>query len=379
MSMHDIARYIRGNEAPAVLATLIGAEGHSYRKPGAVMLFGEGETLGSLSPGCLESDLALRTRKVWEEGLPELVEYDMRSPDDYSWGEAVGCGGKITVVLEPVQGELRRLFAEMYERMEAGESLVLLREAAVGAGRYQYRLQSGTGEPQASGTQGTEGISSLDELRTPDPEIPVSAGAAPVLFTTTCIPKPRLVIFGIGQDSRPVADLAARAGFRIAVADWREGSRQHEVPGAEHVICSPSEAVSRLRISGEDYVLICSHQTPRDRLFLESLLPVSPRYIGIIGSKARIKLLLEGLQPPESLHAPVGLSIGAVGPEEIAVSIVAEIIQIRRAGWVKLPKGVDRIESSRYLSCSRTEQTNGSVEGVAAADTGSLARERRAQ
>lgn len=377
MSMHDIACYIQGNDAPAMLASLIGTEGHSYRKPGAVMLFYEGDTLGSLSPGCLESDLALRMQAVWERGIPELVEYDMRSPDDFSWGEAVGCGGRIKVVLEPVQGELRRLFIEMFERMESGESLMLHREAA--ADRYHYCLQSVTGESTMSDCREAEDGCTPGGLRIAAPEVPVSAGAAPALFSTSCVPKPRLVIFGAGQDSRPVADLSTRAGFRIAVADWREGSLQHEFPGAERVICSPSEAVNRLRICREDYVLICSHQTRRDRQFLESLLAAPPCYIGIIGSKTRIALLLEGLQPPSSLHAPVGIAIGAEGPEEIAVSIVAEIIQIRRAGSVKLPKGEDRHESSRYLSGSRTEQTNGSVEGIAAADAGGHARERRAQ
>lgn len=224
-----------------------------------------------------------------------------------------------------------------------------------------------------------QGELSGEKVRSPLPGTSAAAGPSLELFNTLFVPKPRLVIFGGGLDSRPVADLAAKSGFRIAVADWREGSLQHEFPGAERVICSPSEAAARLRITPEDYVLICSHQSQRDRQFLESLLPVSPRYIGIIGSKARIALLLEGLEPPASLHAPVGLSIGAEGPEEIAVSIVAEIIQIRRAGSRELPKGVESVESSRYLSGSRAEQTNGSIQGVASAIARGVTRERRAQ
>ncbi|WP_342438832.1 XdhC family protein [Paenibacillus sp. FSL L8-0436] len=379
MSTHDIVLHIHDNAAPAVLATLIGVEGHSYRKPGAAMLFFAGGTLGSLSPGCLESDLALRTQEVWDRGLPEPVEYDMLSPDDFSWGEAVGCGGKIKVILEPVRGELRRLLEEVYVRMAAGESLILTREAAAVAG-YRYTVETFGAEQQSFSNQRSAGGSCLVKKgRSLLPGTTAAAGPPLELFNTLFVPKPRLIIFGGGLDSRPVADLAAKSGFRIAVADWREGSLQHEFPGAERVICSPSEAAARLRITREDYVLICSHQSQRDRQFLESLLPVSPRYIGIIGSKARIALLVEGLEPPASLHAPVGLSIGAEGPEEIAVSIVAEIIQIRRAGLHELPKGVESVESSRYLSGSRAEQTNGSIQGVTSAVARGVTRERRAQ
>lgn len=353
MDTHDIVLHITNNDSPAVLASLIGVEGHSYRKAGAVMLFFEGGFMGSLSPGCLESDLQLRTAEIWASGQPEVVEYDMLSPDDFSWGEAVGCGGKIKVVLEPVKGELKRTLLTANERMAMGESLILLRKTTR-LGGYSYSL-----EPVAGPM-----ISMNDDSN---------------VFCTLLVPKPRLVIFGGGHDAGPIAALATRVGYRIAIADWREGSLQNEFPGAERVICPPGEAAARLGISAGDYVLIGSHQFQRDRHFLESVIPLNPLYIGIIGSSARINLLLEGLDAPSSLHAPVGIAIGGEGPEEIAVSIVAEMIQIRRAGSGKLPKGGEHFESSWYLSSSRAKQTNGSLQGFSEAHTGDFTRERRAQ
>ncbi|UQZ35364.1 xanthine dehydrogenase [Paenibacillus sp. PK3_47] len=377
MSIHEIVQHIYRHDAPAVLATLIEVEGHSYRKPGAAMLFHEGGTIGSLSPGCLESDLELRTEAVWEKGIPERVEYNMLSPDDFSWGEAVGCGGRITVVLEPVRGELRRVVIESYRRMESGENLMLLREPA--APGYRYSMQVYTGKHQPPVRQKNTGPQQLSLCPVPASAPVLTFAESPVPFYTLLQPKPRLVIFGGGQDSLPVADLAGRSGFRIAVADWREGSLRHAFPGAERVICPPDEAVSRLRIGPQDYVLICSHQTGRDRRFLECLLPAAPRYIGILGSRARVGLLLDGIEPPASMHAPVGLAIGAEGPEEIAVSIVAEMIQIRRAAMRMLPKGVESDESSRYLSGGRPEQTDGSFQNVTEAVAGGYPGERRAQ
>ncbi len=375
MNTHDIVMYIHRNNAPAVLATLIEVEGHSYRKAGAVMLFFEGGTIGSLSPGCLESDLQLRTTEVWERGVPETVEYDMLSPDDLSWGEAVGCGGKIKVVLEPVKGGMRKLMMDMSERLASGEHLLLIREVADKG--FTYRLGS---ESEDTFTQGERTMElshrAKENLATGKFW---TASSALTAFRTLFVPKPRLVIFGGGNDARPVAELAARVGFRITVADWREGSLQNEFHGADRVICSPDDVALRLGIGLGDYVLICSHQFQRDRQFLEKVIPQAPCYIGIIGSKARISLLLEGLVVPDSLHAPVGLSIGGEGPEEIAVSIVAEIIQIRRASSQKQAEGVESDESCRYISGSRTEQANGSAQSFAEVITGGLSGERRAQ
>lgn len=374
MNTHEIAMHIQTHKAPAVLATLIEVEGHAYRKPGAVMLFFEEGTIGSLSPGCLESDLQLRTSEIWERGLPEIVEYNMLSPDDLSWGETVGCGGKIKVVLEPVQGKLYELLVQVNDRLAAGENLNLFREAA-GRG-FTYKLERDTDTSLSQNKKHPKLSHSAKESMVKGRFM--AAPAELTAFHTSFVPKPRLVIFGGGRDVVPIVELADKVGFRIVVADWREGSLQNDFPRVERIICSPTEVVQRLGVAERDYVLICSHQLGRDRQFLESVIPLAPLYIGIIGSKARIALLLEGLEAPASLHAPVGLPIGGEGPEEIAVSIIAEIIQIRRADLRELPKGVDSIESGRNIFGSRAEQADGRVQGFTEIIAGGLARERRA-
>ncbi|MEC0130123.1 MULTISPECIES: XdhC family protein [Paenibacillus] len=374
MNTHEIAMHIQTHQAPAVLATLIEVEGHSYRKAGAVMLFFEEGTIGSLSPGCLENDLQLRTSEIWERGLPEIVEYNMLSPDDLSWGEVIGCGGKIKVVLEPVQGQLYKLLVQASDRLARGEKLILFREAVEKGFIYKLELDPDIVLPQSKkhpklSHSAKESLAAGRFMAAP---------AELTAFHTSFVPKPRLVIFGGGRDVVPIAKLADRVGFRVAVADWREGSLHNKFPRAEQVICSPMEVVQRLGVAREDYVLICSHQLGRDRQFLESVIPLAPLYIGIIGSKARISLLLEGFEVPASLHAPVGLPIGGEGPEEIAVSIIAEIIQIRRVGSRELPKGADSIEGSRNIFGSGAEQADGRVQGFTEIVAGGLTRERRA-
>lgn len=375
MNDDEIVRYIQTHDAPAVLASLVATEGHSYRKRGAAMLFFEGGSLGSLSPGCLENDLALRLPDVWASGAPERVEYDMRSPDDFAWGEAVGCGGKLTVVLEPVKGELRRVLLEAAEWLGNGDAVLL--ERNVSEGCYEYRLTGAMTEAAgAAGMARTKAVAAT----TPAGKggMPEVVAALPA-FATGFAPKPRLILFGGGPDAVPIAELAARSGFRVVWNDWREGAAAGGRYAAERIICNPEEAAAKLAIGGSDYVLVCSHQTQRDRQFLSGVLAAAPRYIGIVGSKARIALLLEGMEMPASLHAPVGLAIGAEGPEEIAVSIVAEMIRDRRKGTKPLIKEGNCDENSRDLFGGGPEPSHGRIQSIADAARGGVARKRRAQ
>ncbi len=301
-------------ERPAVLATIVEATGHSYRKPGACMLLGRGGwKRGSLSPGCLEADLMARAEILLEMGSSpseeawERVLYEMESPDDLMWGEAIGCGGTVTVLLERVEGELAACIRKA--AAHSGEAAVHLERVLEPEGRVmEYRLLE---------------ASSCSGVRVE------SDGAA--IYSFPIHARPRLIIFGAGADSLPVARLAEAAGFRIAVADWREELCTAErFPGAQLALGKADSILRELNVGPADYVFICSHQLQRDRAVLELLSPCPLRYIGILGSRNRVAALLDGLLPAAPVYAPVGLDIGADGPEEIAVSVVAELIAVRR-------------------------------------------------
>nr|WP_325176704.1 XdhC family protein [Paenibacillus alkalitolerans] len=330
-----------------MLATIVNAEGHSYRKAAACLLFrDDGERLGSISPGCLESDLQLRVADILTRGKFEIVEYDMRSTEDFSWGEAVGCGGKIRVLLEPVEGFLRDILCEIHDRTSNGESLRLHRWLERGAVRY--RLVFGHNSRKSAVMYGD--------------------GGRPLLIETEYSPRQRLIIFGAGLDAQPIASLAGRLGFQVAVADWREDLCTNErFPGAQLAVGQADDAVRSLRIGRKDYVLVCSHHFRRDKQWLEAVIPMAPAYIGIIGSQSRIRSLLDGIERPPSLHAPAGLPIGADGPEQIAVSIVAELIQIARRDAPETWRGEIRNVGGRYLFGGGTEQADGDAEAVSGA------------
>ncbi|CAI6025494.1 XdhC family protein [Cohnella sp. JJ-181] len=313
MEANDILDRWESEAAPAVLATVIGIEGHAYRKPGAMMLlYADGRRAGTISPGCLESDLQERTSGLLTEGRCEIVRYNMKPDEDAMWGEAVGCGGVVDVLLEPLAEEAANALRETAARLRGGMG-VLLRRFRHGAG-ISYAVETVEFDAAAPGRSSRRTDSS-----------------ASLLFAQILRPRPRLLLFGAGYDAEPVARVARALGFKVTVADWRphllSGAR---FPGAELVCGEPSEAAVALAAGPMDYALVMGHQLQKDRALIEALLPAKPAYIGVIGSFRRIAHLFDGLPMPNFVRAPVGLSIGAEGPEEIAISIGAELVAIRR-------------------------------------------------
>ncbi|WP_248925145.1 XdhC family protein [Paenibacillus hamazuiensis] len=300
---------------PCVLATVVNVKGHAYRKAGAFMfLYENEETAGSISPGCLEADLTERVAGVLRTGETVLVHYDMSGEDDPFWGASVGCGGEIHVLLEPVTGDFRECLTSAARELLEGRSVRLVRRLNGEGRRMRYELT----EVPAGGVAEAAAASMSD-----------SDGAC--VFDQTYVPKDRLIIFGAGDDSRSLAELAVRTGFKVVVADWRSGlCTPQRFPKAELAVGFPEALIASLDLAPRDYAVVMSHQMERDRELLE-LLAVRPlRYVGIMGSSVRIGRLLHQLHVPASFHYPVGLPIGAVGPEEIAVSIVAQLIRCKR-------------------------------------------------
>ncbi|WP_127607892.1 XdhC family protein [Paenibacillus validus] len=386
MEFHEVLDAWDETRGNAVLATVIGVEGHAYRKEGASMLlYADGRRVGAISPGCLEADVMERVPDIAAGGPPQTVEYDMRDADDWAWGETVGCGGKITVLLESVEGRLADALTELLSRLRLGEACCLVRRRQSKAARSAFMSGTGAaGAPEGLGRHEESGMPGLPgESRGPEmwgmPGVldasleyeveAVSSGEAATGweddgFRLLCEPKPRLLIFGAGADAEPLAALAAASGFRVVVADWRESlCCPGHFPGCGTFVGSPVEAVERLGVSESDYVVVMSHHPGRDRQCLQALWPRAARYVGVLGSKARTRRLLEGMNPPPWLHWPIGLAIGAVGPQEIAVSVVAELIAVRRRADIRGERG-SALEGGGAVFGSRSKPANGSPQAV---------------
>jgi xanthine dehydrogenase accessory factor len=309
--MHELLeRWNPAERERLVVATLMSAQGHSYRKPGAVMLFDRhGPAAGSLSPGCMEADLAVHAASVLDSGASLTAVYDMTTGDDPLWGETSFCGGSVSVLLEALDGYLRDALIQMRYWLSYGYQVELVR-ILDNKGRVQaYRLNREGGTSRRFGR----------------------VERSFWTWSARYAPKPRLVIFGYGPDSYPVAELAARSGFQVIAADWRGQEEDAMVPvGCRRITAPLSSLLEETALLPGDRVLLMSHQYRQERELLERLLPLPVLYIGILGSKARTARLLEEVgvtaKPDSRIHGPVGLAIGASGGEQIAVSIVAELI-----------------------------------------------------
>lgn len=181
------------------------------------------------------------------------------------------------------------------------------------------------------------------------------------IFVEPIIPQPRAFIFGAGHISKSLSKIASLAGFATVVADDRESFANRErFPEAEEVLAGEYEAIfPRLAVNESAFIVIVTRGHRDDLRVLRWAVSTPARYLAMIGSKRKVLSLVRQLEAEgvprsalERIHAPMGLDIGAVTPEEIAVSTVAEMIAVRRnaaSGWRDLSKSLFATNRSEAL------------------------------
>jgi xanthine dehydrogenase accessory factor len=292
---------------PRVLATVVATAGSTYRKPGArMLLMADGSYIGLLSGGCLESDLQIHAREVLTSGVPRAVEYDTRGPDDTLFGVGAGCEGTMRILLEPAGAasrvELALQAAGKLAQQGDSASLIMVHHAA--------QLLLGTYAAE-------QAIAAVDRARA---------------FVQVIAPPPHLLICGAAPDAQPVAAAARTLGWRVTVVDHRPAyASADRFAGAEVRVITPKNLRAEVDLARCHAAVVMSHHLPSDEAYLRELAAeASPRYIGLLGPKARRARLAQELgaaidQLGARIHGPVGLDIGATTPEGIALAIIAQI------------------------------------------------------
>jgi xanthine/CO dehydrogenase XdhC/CoxF family maturation factor len=328
----------RGRVEPVAIATIVRVRGSAYRREGTRMLVRQdGSNACALSGGCLEPAVTDAALRVIASGTPAIVNYDLA--EDSVWGLSMGCSGAIDVHIERLEDDdAIREWLRVLERDEPG---VLVTPLAGASGRLLVRAG---GEP--IGTLNDPAIHDLaiDHARAClNQAVPHSSSApigASTLFFEVTTPAPDLVIFGAGPDAAPLAARAWTLGFDLTVVDPRPAHLTRErFPSATLVLAHAAELRSAVSLPRGAFVVVMNHHTERDEESLRAALESDVAYVGVLGPLARYRKLLAGLasrgyEPPASrlscVRSPVGLSIGAETPEEVAVSILAEILAVRR-------------------------------------------------
>lgn len=316
-----------------ILATIIQVDGSSYRKEGTCMVMEEnGSHTGIISGGCVEIDLAERLQEILRGKTTCTITYNMKDEDDSSWGEGAGCNGIIKVLLEPVDDQLRNHFQKLKRELDHGNHVTFVKNMTpnLEVTEYLFLSDNNLSFGNWNGPLPSESVVQNQGLI----YSPASNG---FLYVQHFPPRPNLIIFGAGPDAIPLVKLAAKTGFRVTVADWRPANCNKEYFPEAHqaLIGSPSELISQINPSINDYVIIMTHSFSKDQELVKKLISKKLKYLGLLGSKDRSNRLLKDYKVPPWVHYPVGLSIGADGPDEIAVSILAQMIKEKRQSLIK--------------------------------------------
>jgi xanthine dehydrogenase accessory factor len=356
---------------PVAWCRLVETRGSTPQKAGAAMLvYEDGSQAGTLGGGCVEAEVKRRALALVAENRPDVCAFQLDS--DYGWDDGLICGGRMQIAVEPVVDGASREYFERLEQIVAragGCTEAIVFDAAASSlpapssylfdaeGNFLAGIRAGKDDAgcvvnvndAGSVVNGAVPPYILDQLR------PLSgrprAYAAHGVAYLPILPRCRLVIVGGGHVGKAVADLAAELEFDVWIVDDRaEYVAESRFPHAERRISGNIEQVlPALEITPDTYCLIVTRGHSHDQEALFHLANRGARYVGLIGSRRKIKMIFENLAaeglPRAALagvHAPLGIDIGSQTVPEIAVSICAELVAHRNLGSVPgRPRGVE--------------------------------------
>lgn len=298
---------------PAALATVVRVRGSAYRHEGAkLVVAADGRSVGNVSGGCLEEDVREVARRVIASGAPERRSYCGGSDEVAAWDLGVGCEGEVDILVEPLREDLAaaRALVEaevpfvIVTPLDGGDRLVATGEDAL--------AWAADDDSQLVERDGTE------------------------YFIDALVPPPRLLVVSAGDDARHLARLADEVGFRVIVADRRPGLLAPDrFPRTVRLLeTDAARLAERCVLDDASFAVVMTHHFADDTDYLRALLRSPVRYIGMLGPRQRTERILsllraEGDVDESRVYGPVGLDIGTDGAEQVALSVLAEILAVR--------------------------------------------------
>ena len=325
-----------GQGRRVAVGTVVATWGSAPRAVGSCMAVSDdGGLAGSVSGGCVETAVVQAAREVLAGAPPRLLRFGVA--DETAWAVGLACGGSIEVFVETLEPSV---FASLREAVRRDEPLALAtviagppselgRHAVLGAGGPATGLLDGAWRAAAAAPL-ADALSTSRPLR-----VPVEGGE---LFVDVLRPLPTLVVVGGVHIAVALVALARTLGFRTVVVDPRPAFANPErFPHADRIESAwPDEALKALGLTSATAVAVLTHDPKLDDPALRAALPSAAFYVGALGSKntqakRRQRLLEAGLTEAQvdRLRAPIGLDLGGRSPEEIALSVMAEVVAAR--------------------------------------------------
>jgi xanthine dehydrogenase accessory factor len=307
--LHRALRLAREGQR-GIACLVVNARGSTPQAAGALMLVDDAaNTFGTIGGGCVEAEVRRRALEMVQQGRSGVLTFKLNH--DYGWDDGLICGGTIEIAIAPL--------------------------------------------PNVEAIQ--QAIEAIESRRDTSLAFEVETEHGPALFTLSLPPRPRLLIAGAGHVGQAVARLALDLEFEVTIYDDRADLlKKLAPPGCTQASGDIAENLASAEIGGDTYCLIVTRGHRHDEQALEAVVGRGAKYIGMIGSRRKVKLIFDdlierGVDPRdlETVRAPVGLDIGAVTVEEIAVSIAAQLVEVRRAARAKPVSGPHAIERAAML------------------------------
>lgn len=355
LSLLDSLLEAHRNGQPVCYTALVETRGSTPQKAGATMLvFPNGTQVGTLGGGCVEAEVKRRALVLLIEGHTELLSFQL--DNDYGWDDGLICGGRMKMLVDPLRPDHDASYYQTLRDVVAAgrgatEAIVIEGDKADGRDADRWLLGS-AGEVIANKPVTLQSTNTAEPPRllkthlrslSQRPRPYIEAGISYLPYLKRC----RLIIVGAGHVGQKVAELASDVGFNVWVVDDRhEYCNEKRFPRAERrIVDGFDKALCSLEIDSDTYCIIVTRGHNHDEQALYHLATTPARYVGMIGSRRKIKLIFEDLlreglsrDALNRVYAPLGFDIGSQTVPEIAVSIVAELIAHRNLG--QLPERV---------------------------------------
>lgn len=329
----ELVRRLQAGET-LVRAVVTRAWGSTPREAGAKMLvLPDGSIRGTVGGGCGEADVWQRAMQVHADGQPVLMEVDLT--DDADGDDGRVCGGRFEVFLDRWTPE-HPMLKPLVRALEEGRACSLATSLGTPPPRsWRKREEPAAAAGPPSRTAGESWLEPEDGA----PRLLASFGHE--VFLDPLTQEVELVIAGAGHIARPLCTMAALCGWRVCVIDDRpEYASAEYFPDARQVVCQPfHDFFQNLEVHARTYVALLTRGHKHDQACLLQLMGRPAAYVGMVGSRKRTRVVMEELRAQGAqgdwthrVFAPIGLDLGAQTPEEIAVSILSEMILVRRGG-----------------------------------------------
>lgn len=336
---NDVADWLAQGSGPIALATVLQTWGSSPRQAGAKMAFtvGGARLSGSVSGGCVEGTVISAGEAVLAGGPPQLLHFGVA--DETAWEVGLACGGELEIFVQQLDPAVFNFLQNFIANNEAGRCYTIVRGPETLLGRQLAVSGNGRSTGHLSPELDAALLQPISQANQPTNPYRLHPTPDIDLFVEPYAPAPTLVMVGGVHIAIALAGMAKTLGFRAVVVDPRRAfGSESRFPHADQLLpLWPQKAFQEIKMTPETAVALLTHDPKIDDPALEILLNSPAFYIGALGSRKTHAKRVDRLQAMgfneeqiARIHAPIGLDIHAQTPEEIALSVMAQIIQAYR-------------------------------------------------